>query len=57
MYEAANNTSKSIKVVLFFSDVEYKRVFEILKELKLLDRPDVVMIDAGRDNKPSASNA
>lgn len=57
VYEAANNTSKSIKVILFFSDAEYKRVFEILKELKLLDRPDVVTIDAGRDNKPSASNA
>jgi hypothetical protein len=57
VYEAANNTSKSIKVILFFSEAEYKRVFEILKELKLLGRPDVVLIDAGRDNKPSASNA
>jgi hypothetical protein len=57
VYAAANNTSKTIKVILFFSDTEYKRVFEILKELKLLDRPDVITIDAGRDNKPSASNA
>lgn len=56
VYEAANNTSKSIKVILFFSDTEYKRVFEILKDLKLLDRPDVVTVDAGRDNKVSASN-
>lgn len=57
VYEAANNTSKSIKVILFFSDAEYKKVFDTLKELNLLDRPDVVMIDAGCDNKPSASNA
>lgn len=57
VYEAANNTKRSIKVILFFSEAEYKRVFEILKELKLLDRTDVITIDAGRDNKPSASNA
>ena len=57
VYQAANNTSKSIKVILFFSDSEYERVFKVLKELNLLDRPDVITIDAGRDNKPSASNA
>lgn len=57
IYEAANNTSKSIKVILYFSDSEYERVFKTLKELNLLDRPDVITIDAGRDNKPSASNA
>jgi len=55
VYEAANNTSNSIKVILFFTDVEFKRVFDILKELDLLGQPNVVMIDAGRDNKPSAS--
>jgi hypothetical protein len=57
VYEAANNTSKSIKVILFFSDSEFERLFKVLKELELLGRPDVVTIDAGRDNKPSASNA
>jgi len=57
IYEAANNTSKSIKVILFFNENEYKRVFEILKELKLLERPDVIVIDACGDNKPSASVA
>ncbi|MDE2107054.1 MAG: hypothetical protein KGL39_58145, partial [Patescibacteria group bacterium] len=57
IYEAANNTSKSIKVILYFSDSEYERVFKTLKELNLLDRPEVITIDAGRDNKPSASNA
>lgn len=57
VYEAANNTSKSIKVILFFSDSEYKKVFDTLKELNMLDQPNVITIDAGRDNKPSASNA
>lgn len=57
VYEAANNTSRSIKVILFFSDAEYERLHALLKDLNLLGRPDVITIDAGRDNKPSASNA
>lgn len=57
VYEAANNTSKSIKVILYFSDSEYRRVVEILKDLSLSQRRDVVLIDASSDNKPSASNA
>ena len=57
VYEAANNTSKSIKVILYFSDSEYRRVTEILRDLGLSQRRDVVLIDAIADNKPSASNA
>jgi hypothetical protein len=57
VYEAANDTSKSIKVILHFNDSEYKRVTEILKELGLAGRRDVILIDASADNKPSASNA
>jgi hypothetical protein len=32
-------------------------VQKILRELKLTDNPNIVLIDARRDNKPSASKA
>lgn len=55
VYEAANNTSKSIKVILFFTEAELERVIRILRDLGLQGRRDVVLIDAA-DNKISASN-
>lgn len=56
VYEAANDTAKSIKAILYFSDTEFRKVQGILKELGLLGRRDVVLIDASNENKPSASN-
>lgn len=56
VYEAANNTSKSIKVIMHFTDSEATKTKDILRELGLSNRPDVVLIDANADNKPSASN-
>lgn len=55
VYEAANNTSKSIKVILYFNDSERERVMRILRDLGLVGRRDVVLIDAS-DDKVSASN-
>jgi len=55
IYEKANNTKQSIKVILYFSDVEYEKITKILKELKLDKDNSIVLIDAG-NNKPSASN-
>lgn len=55
VYEAANDTAKSIKAILYFSDAEFRKVQDILKELGLLGRRDVVLIDASNENKPSAS--
>jgi hypothetical protein len=57
VYEAANDTKRSIKAILFFSDAEFKKLHDILKELELLDRADIVLIDACSHNKPSGSNA
>lgn len=56
VYEAANDTAKSIKAILYFSDTEFRKVQGILKELGLLGRRDVLLIDASNENKPSASN-
>lgn len=57
IYEAANDTKKSIKAILYFSETELGRVQQILLDLKLSDRPEIVLIDARANSKPSASNA
>lgn len=57
VYQKASDAHHKIKVILFFSETELKRVKKILKELKLLDSRDIVLIDARADNKPSGSNA
>jgi hypothetical protein len=55
IYEQANNTQSSIKVILYFDNSEYRKITKTLKELKLNDKPNIILIDAGR--KTSASNA
>ncbi|MCG8314724.1 MAG: hypothetical protein MI976_16065 [Pseudomonadales bacterium] len=55
IYEAANTTTKSIKLILYFSDAELSKVLTIFKELNLKEGEDLVLIDA-RPNKVSASN-
>lgn len=57
IYEKANDTNKSIKVILYFSETELKKVIDILNELDLAGKEDIVLIDARNDNKPSASKA
>lgn len=54
VYEKANSTRKSLKVILYFDVSEYNKVKKIMKELKIEDSENVILIDAGR--KPSASN-
>jgi len=57
VYAKASQTEKAIKVILYFSVGELEKVTGILRDLKLQDREDIVLIDAGRDDKPSASKA
>ncbi len=57
VYEAANQTKKSIKVILFFSDSEREKTLKIMKELGLKEGKELVLIDAQHTNKPSGSNA
>ncbi len=54
IYEKANNTQKSIKVILYFDNSELRKVLKTLKELKLDNKPNIIIIDASR--KVSASN-
>lgn len=57
VYEAANNTKKSIKVILYFSESELVRVKNIMKSLKIKEGKNFILIDADKDNKVSGSNA
>ncbi len=57
VYEEANRTKNSLKVIFYFSDEERRKVQKVLKELKLEADDSIILIDCRRDNKPSASNA
>ena len=54
VYEKANKTQNSLKVILYFDASEYKKVMKIIKEFKLENSENIILIDAGR--KTSASN-
>jgi hypothetical protein len=57
LYQAASDAEYAIKVIIFFTADEEERVAQILTELGLSNSPDIVLIDARADNKPSASKA
>jgi hypothetical protein len=57
IYEKASGTTKSMKVILFFTDAEFSKIQRILRDLKLDSDEKIVVIDARADNKPSASKA
>jgi hypothetical protein len=57
IYQKASDAKSAIKAIIYFTEEEQDRVELILKELKLLDHPDMVLIDARKDNKPSGSKA
>lgn len=56
IYKAASETSNAFKVILFFSESELNKVTNVLSELNLINDPDIILIDARKDNKISASN-
>ena len=55
IYKKANETDKSIKVILCFSEEEYNKVVGIINDLHLGGCKDIILIDA-IDQKASASN-
>jgi hypothetical protein len=57
IYEKANRTDKSLKVIFYFTISELAKVQSVLRELKLESDDTIYLIDCRRDNKPSASNA
>lgn len=57
VYKATNQTKKSIKVILYFTDSELEKIFKALKDLELKQNKELFIIDARATNKPSGSNA
>lgn len=55
IYEKANDTKQSMKVILCFSESELASVNRVLKELHLESDENIILIDAS-NNKISASN-
>lgn len=55
VYKKAHDTDKSIKVILYFTLEEKQKVEKILKELGFEKGKCIVLIDARKDNKESAS--
>jgi hypothetical protein len=56
VYKSANQTKKSIKVILYFTDKEFEKIKKALKELDIKQGKELVLIDARETNKVSASN-
>lgn len=57
VYEKASDATKSIKVIVYFNEEELDRVEAILKDLRMEDDKNIILIDARTDNKPSGSKA
>jgi hypothetical protein len=57
IYQKANGTQLSFKVIVYFSEDELLKVSAILNKLGLAGNPQIILIDARNDNKLSASNA
>lgn len=57
IYEKANKTTQSYKVILFFTSQEAAKIKRVLLRLKVPQDAGIILIDARKDNKPSASKA
>jgi len=54
-YQKANQTDKGIKVILFFTLEEENHIYQVLNDLKMQNKENIILIDARKDNKKSAS--
>ncbi len=57
IYQKASDAPTALKVIIFFTSAEERRVWAILRRLKMEANPDIILIDARADNKPSGSKA
>ena len=57
IYQKANKTMSSFKVIIYFTEDEHKRAVAILDRIGLTGKENIVLIDGRNDNKVSASNA
>ena len=57
IYQRASDAKRSITVILYFYNRELLRTQKILRDLRLENADNIVLIDARTDNKPSGSKA
>lgn len=57
IYQASADAECGIKVIVYFNETQYERISRILKKLRLSNDKDIVLIDASKSTKPSASKA
>ena len=58
IYERASDaTQPTLKAILYFDEQQLLKVQDILKRLEMETSPNIILIDAGEDNKPSGSRA
>lgn len=57
VYEKANGTRTSVKMIVCYTDADVVKVDAVLKELDLRGEKSIVVIDARANNKPSGSKA
>ncbi|WP_198961704.1 hypothetical protein [Pseudonocardia sp. MH-G8] len=57
VYEAANSTENSIKLIVCYTAHDQSKVKRVLAKLDLETAENIVVVDARRDNKPSGSKA
>lgn len=57
VYQKASDANSAIKVIIYFTDTEKRKVEQIIHELGFVLNSDIVLIDARKDNKPSGSKA
>jgi hypothetical protein len=57
IYQKASDAQASLKVIIYFTRQELGKVKRILQRLKFENNPNIILIDARKDNKLSASRA
>ena len=57
IYEKASDAQVGFKVIVYFTEDEYEKVWRILGELQMQTNPNIYLVDARADNKPSGSKA
>lgn len=57
IYKKASDAHSALKVIFFFTAAEHSKVKAILQKLEMQADPNIILVDARADNKPSASKA
>ncbi len=57
IYQKASDADAAFKVIIYFTEEELDKVQRVLSELKLMTDRRIILVDARKDNKTSASRA